>query len=136
MSNKERGEITFTAEEKEYILRYDFNDLVIAEDLFQKPIQELLRMISEQKFGLGDLRKMFYAGLLGKRKDGSNLNDLQFESSDLDSKLDVVGHIIKSLGGFAPVSDLIQEALVLAFPLTNGDGKKKKKSLKSGTGKS
>ncbi len=101
MANRQKGEVSFRADDKEWVLRYSTNALCEMEDLFGKSAIEVAQSLdSEAGVSLKDLRAVFYCGLTDRHEDISEKR---------------AGDLIDDIGMEA-VGPLIAEAFLAAFP--------------------
>jgi len=106
MPNPYRGEVPFTANGKEYILRLDVEALCCLEEQTKKGIISLLSELQDpQKITLTLARQMLWAGLQEKHS-GISLKE--------------AGDLIPALGGLAKLVNLFSDAMNARFTETEG----------------
>lgn len=124
MANPLKGEISFQADGKEYVLQYSNNALVELEDRLDRGIvdisDELVRWSKEPKnLRLGTIRAVFWAGL-----------------RQYHPEVDLIeaGELITRAGGLLKAAELIGKAFERAFPAPETKGRNPRKAKVNGTG--
>lgn len=100
MANPHKGEVSFKAGEKDYILSFSANALVELEEHLGFELDELIKKFADGKIKLAQMRVMFWQGLLDHH-DGLSLDDTKA--------------ILKTLRP-AEMGQLIGRAFALAMP--------------------
>jgi hypothetical protein len=128
MENKHRGELSFDADGKHFVLVYSTNALVELEDELNRGIMDIMREIGSwqedhSKIRLSTIRAILWAGL-----------------RDRHPEIDIhaAGEMIHKAGGMIAVINLIGEGLTRAFPTPETKGprppKKANRAPAPGTG--
>jgi hypothetical protein len=108
MANRQRGEVAFEADGKAHVLRFDTNRLCDLEDIFGMSVNEVIDLLKDQKkVRLGTVRKLVWAGLGGKAV----------------MSVEEAGDVVSALGIQAAM-EKVGEAMILAFPASEGDSPK------------
>lgn len=122
MSNADKGNVVFTVDEKEYILRFDFNAFCELEELFERPIHKILEIFSDEvpNVGMREIRKFMHAGLIANQPD---------------MDLEQCGKLIHEMGGFNEAHIIIVKGISNSFAESDKKPAKKKVKNKAGSGK-
>lgn len=100
MSNPHKGEVSFKAGEKEYILSFSANALVEIEEVLGFDFNDLIEKFKSKDIKLADMRVVFWQGLLDHHEELT---------------LDDAKKILKRLRP-AEMGDLIGKAFVASMP--------------------
>ena len=120
MANPHRGEVGFTADGKEWVLRYSANAICTLEDEFDMDMGALVKMLDGKNgVRMSTLRTVFWAGLLDRHPDATK---------------EQAGELISDVG-FGEAGPLVGRALAAAFPPEDNSKARPRKGGKAGTGK-
>jgi hypothetical protein len=120
MENKHRGELSFDADGKHFVLVYSTNALVELEDELDRGIVDIMNEIASwqqdaSKIRLSTIRAILWAGLRERQPE----TDLQ-----------TAGELIPKVGGILSVVTMIAEGLMRAFPAPEMKGPRPPKGAK------
>lgn len=106
MANPLKGEMSFDAEGKTYVLIYSNNALVELEDQLDRGIVDISQEMTSwakqpEKIRLGLLRAVFWAGFIERHPEIT---------------VKMAGELMNKIGGVAKVTEVVSEAFARAFP--------------------
>lgn len=101
MANKQRGEVSFEADEKTWTMKIDTNAMCEIEELAGKPIAEVGQLLANPKTASMQLIRTVFLGSLKHYHDGLGVRE--------------VGEIMDDIG-IAKAIELIGEAFSMAIP--------------------
>lgn len=110
MANREKGEVSFSADGKDWVLRFSTNAMCEVEDAFGKGIVQVANDLqSDEGVSIKAMRTLFSIGVVGCEG------------------VDQAGHLMDEIG-LSKAGDLIGEAFSAAFPVAQDEGAGKQKA--------